>query len=509
MPDLGSTETAAWEGLCEHFRELALLSSMAGLLSWDQQTKLPTRGAAFRAKQISHVTGLIHSRRTDNRVGDWLTQLEASEWAASPESDQGSTVRGLRRVFDRATRLPQSLVEALAENAVLGQAMWEEARKQNDFRHFAPQLTRILDLKREEAQALEYGDVLYDSLLDRYEPGARVAWLRSLLSGLRDALVPLVEEIAGAPHSPRDDLLHRHYPRHDQEQFALDAARGIGFDFDRGRLDVTYHPFCGGAGPDDVRITTRYDEQFFSTAFFGVLHEAGHGLYEQGLRGEWYGLPPGQAASLGVHESQSRLWENQVGRSRPYWEALFPAAQQRFPAALADADCEEFYQAVNVVRPTLIRVEADEVTYNLHILIRFELECALLERELTVDDLPAAWNEKYKAYLGVVPDREADGVLQDVHWSAGLVGYFPTYSLGNLYAAQLYEQAERQLGDLASAHRQGDFRPLLEWLQQQVHARGECDLPHIMMERISGEAVSHEPLMRALRRKYSEIYGLS
>ena len=320
--------------------------------------------------------------------------------------------------------------------------------------------------------------------------------------------MPLVQAIAESKQRPDASLLARSYPVEAQKSFGADAAKQVGFDFNAGRLDVTAHPFNTGLGPGDVRMTTRYDEHAFSDAFFGTLHETGHGLYDQGLPREHYGLPIGEDVSLGIHESQSRMWENQVGRSRAFWEHFYPQAQAAFPAALKDVARDDFYGAINDVRPSLIRVEADEVTYNLHILIRFELEQALIEDRLQVADLPGAWNEKYEHYLGITPPSDADGVLQDVHWSAGLFGYFPTYALGNLYSAQFFRQAQKDLDDLDASFRQGDFSSLLTWLRENIHRHGRRYTPAELVERITGSPLQHEPLISQLTQKYGEIYGL-
>jgi carboxypeptidase Taq len=326
---------------------------------------------------------------------------------------------------------------------------------------------------------------------------------------LRQQLVPLVAEIRHSGRQPQVDIISRHYPRPAQEEFAKAVAAKVGFDFSRGRLDVTHHPFCSGMGPNDCRITTRYDEHHFNGAFFGVLHEAGHGIYDQGLRGEWYGLPPGEAVSLGIHESQSRLWENLVGRSHAFWQHFYAPAQRTFPLALADVTMEEFYGAINDVRPSLIRVEADEATYNLHILVRFELEQALIDGDLQADDVPGAWNEKYRHYLGISPASDADGVLQDIHWSAGLVGYFPTYSLGNLYASQFFEQADRDVGGMAGQFAAGQFAPLKDWLREKIHQPGQCYTAAELVQRVTGKPLSHAPLMRHLRGKFGPLYGIA
>jgi carboxypeptidase Taq len=305
------------------------------------------------------------------------------------------------------------------------------------------------------------------------------------------------------------EILERNYPAAAQEAFGKAAAAAIGFEFDRGRLDVTHHPFCSGMGPHDCRITTRYDEQFFPSAFFGILHEAGHGIYDLGLRPEQFGLPPGTYLSLGIHESQSRMWENQVGRSRAFWQHFYPQAQDAFPEALRQTSLDDFCFAINNVQPSLIRVEADEATYNLHIIIRFELEQAILTGDLPIADVPAAWKQKYREYLGVEPPNDADGCLQDIHWSAGLVGYFPTYSLGNLYSAQFFEQADKDLGGLAAMFARGEFAPLKQWLNQNIHHRGQCYTAAELVKLVTSQSLSHAALMRHLRGKLGPLYGVA
>jgi carboxypeptidase Taq len=329
-----------------------------------------------------------------------------------------------------------------------------------------------------------------------------------VLADLREKLVPLVSAIAGSKRCPDISILSREFPVDAQDAFSKEAATAIGFDFDRGRLDVTAHPFCTTLGPHDCRITTRYDKNFFNAAFFGTLHEAGHGIYEQGLPPDQFALPLGEAVSLGIHESQSRMWENLVGRSREFWRHFYSTAQARFPAALGGVDAEAFYFAINDVRPSLIRIEADEATYNLHILIRFELEQALLSGDLAAADAPAAWHDKYRQYLGIASETDADGVMQDVHWSAGLVGYFPTYSLGNLYAAQFFATADRELGGLSAQFARGEFRPLREWLRDKIHRHGQRYSSAELVKRVTGQELSSEPLVKHLRAKYGELYGV-
>ncbi len=495
--------------LCEEARETALLESIEALLGWDERTYLPPAGGAFRAEQMTYLSGWIHRRRTDPRIGGWLDQLLDSPLAADPHSDSGATIRELNREYRRLVKLPPAFVEELTRASVLGQQAWTEARKNHDFPSFQPFLERIFTLKREQAEQWGYSNEPYDALLDDFEPGAQTAEVAETLESLRAGLAPLVAAIAECGRQAPSELLRRDYPRAAQQAFGEQAAAAIGFDFRRGRLDVTHHPFCSGLGPDDCRITTRFDERHFSSAFFGILHEAGHGMYDQGLRSDQFGLPPGSYISLGIHESQSRLWENLVGRSAAFWQHFFPQAQQHFPEALAGERWEDFWFAVNAVRPSLIRVEADEVTYNLHIIIRFELERAVLSGELTVGDLPQAWNERYRKYLGITPPGDGDGVLQDIHWSAGLVGYFPTYSLGNVFAAQFFRQAEQDLGDLTDRMGRGDFAPLKQWLNQHIHQVGRCYRASELVQHITGQPLSAEPMIQGLRDKLLPLYGLA
>ncbi len=497
-----------YQELCRHELETSYLESTSALLDWDQQTQLPEKGDKFRSEQLTFLAGLIHRRKTDPRLGEMIETLVDSPLAADPHSVPGATIRELKRDYDKRVRLPSTLVEELARAGSVGQTIWVQARRENDFSRFAPHLKKIFELKKAQADALGYEDCRYDALLDEYEPGAKTRQVAEVLDALRVELVPLVAEIADSGMKPPTEILHRNYPVEAQAILVSEASTRIGFDYARGRLDVTHHPFCTETGPDDCRITTRYDENFFNAAFFGTLHESGHGLYEQGLRGEFYGLPPGKYCSLGIHESQSRLWENLVGRSLSFWQFFYPRAQELFPDALSDVPLNDFYQAINSVSPSLIRVEADQATYDLHIIIRFQLEQAVINGDLETDDLPAAWNQKYEEYLGVTPDTDAEGVLQDVHWSAGLVGYFPTYSLGNLYASQFFDQCQDDLGDLDILFREGDFLPLKKWLNENVHCSGQCFSGPKLAESVTGETISPTRLIKHLREKLAPIYGL-
>ena len=505
---MAQSPPALFDEVCQYVRQSSLLASVSYVLEWDERTMMPAAESQHRADQTTLLSGMIHQRWIDETFVGKVSELAAGPLAREADSETAVTIRRLKRLVDKKTKLPRSLVEELARTAVLGQSAWEQARRENDFARFRPWLAKTFELKRQQAEALGYKQSPYDALLDDYEPEESTANVGRVLADLRGELVGLVAAIRGSGRRPDTSLLCRDYPIAVQEAFGKEAAAAIGFDFARGRLDVTAHPFCTTLGPHDCRITTRYDERFFNAAFFGILHEAGHGIYEQGLPPDRFGMPLGEAVSLGIHESQSRLWENLVGRSRAFWQYFYSAAQKRFPAALGGAGLDAFCFAINDVRPSLIRVEADEATYNLHILIRFELEQALLSGDLAAADAPGAWNEKYRQYLGIAPDRDADGVLQDVHWSAGLVGYFPTYTLGNLYAAQFFAAADQELGGLHPQFSRGEFQPLRDWLRDKIHRHGQRYSAAELVKRVTGRELSSAPLLAHLRAKYGELYGI-
>jgi carboxypeptidase Taq len=505
---LSPAHTRQWERVCQHARDIRVLDSIQWLLDWDQQCYMPSAGAEYRARQFTALAAYMHRLWTDRQFGDDLNELAAGPLADQPYSDAGATVRVLRRQVERMVRLPQTLVEALANARSTSQQIWVAARKANDFRAFAPSLAETFRLKRQQADALGWTASPYDPLFDEYEPDATAADAERVLADLQTQLVPLLDRIRGAPRRPDVSILRRHYPVAAQRRIGRRIASRIGFRLDAGRLDPAPHPFCMQVGPQDVRLTTRYDERFFSTSFFSTLHEAGHGLYEQGLRADQFGLAPGDYCSLGMHESQSRLWENLVGRSQPFWTFAFPWVQQAFPAALASVSQDQFYAAINDVQPSLIRVEADEATYNLHIVIRFRIERDLLEGSLAIDDLPSRWNDEYERVLGIRPPDDRQGVLQDIHWSVGIVGYFPTYALGNLYACQVYEHARTQVADMDAAIAEGRFGGLLNFLRRRIHHCGRVWSAGQLIERITGQALSSEPFMNHLRAKLLPIFAL-
>lgn len=499
---------ATYEKLCENAREVKLLESLEELLCWDEQTMMPAAGADYRADQLAYLAGQGHQRRTDPQVGEYLAELADSPLAADPYSDAGANIRLLNRDYEKQAKLPQDLVEELARAGSQGQHAWRQARTANDFLLFRPKLERLVELKREEAAAVGFTDTPYDPLLDDYEPEAVTSQVQKVLNDLRDALVPLVQQIVECPRQAPREIVERRYPVEAQREFGLQVVKAIGFDLDRGRIDVSAHPFCAMLGPGDVRLTTRYRENNFADSFFAVVHEAGHGIYDQGLPHQHFGLPIGTDVSTGVHESQSGMWENMVALSRPFWEHFYPQAQQSFPEALTEVSLDEFFWAVNALRPSHLRLDADEATYNLHILIRFELEVDLIEDRLQVADLVDAWNERYRHYLNIDVPSDAEGVMQDVHWSEGLFGYFPTYSLGNLYAAQFFAQAKRDIPDLDEQFRRGEFAPLKNWLHERIHQHGRRYSSNELLERVTGSPLSHEALLAHLSDKYGELYRL-
>ncbi|MCC6508150.1 MAG: carboxypeptidase M32 [Pirellulaceae bacterium] len=489
-------------------RDTAKLESTVALLEWDDHTYLPSGAGAYRAEQVSFLSGLIHQRRTTSELGGWLNDLATSPLAGQRETPEGAAIAGWLRDYRRQVRLPQALVEATAKATSLGQQAWVAARSADRWNDFKPHLHEILNLRRQEAELLADNGQLYDALLDQYEEGARASEITILFAELRDQLVKLLADLQARGQQPSGLSWRRSINLPLQREASPWIAALIGYSFERGRLDETAHPFCTTLGPNDCRILTRYHEDNFPSGFYSTLHEAGHGLYEQGLPSDWYGLPPGAAASLGVHESQSRLWENFIGRSEAFWRWCFPHLQNRFGSAWQELDAEQVFRDANRVEPSLIRVEADEVTYNLHILIRFELEQELITGTLQVDDAPQAWNDRYQRYLGIKPPTAREGILQDVHWSAGLFGYFPTYTLGNLYAAQLMLALQKDLGNVNELLEQGEFEGVLQWLRDKIHVHGRCVPPAELIRRTSGQPLSAEPLVAYLREKLEVAYRM-
>ncbi len=483
-------------------REHTDLAAALHLLEWDQETFMPAGALESRARQIGRLAGLLHERRTDPVFLDLVDGLASR--LAELDEEQAIDVRETKWHLDRARRLDTALVRERSALHAAGHGVWIRARSDNDFAALAPLLERIVGMERRVAAAIDPQRDAYDVLLEGYEPGMSVAELEPILHALRDGLLPLLERI-GAPAAPAP-VLCGDFPIDTQRQFNRVVAERLGFDFNKGRLDEAVHPFSASIG-DDVRLTTRYDPHDLRYALYSTIHETGHGLYEQGLDPAAWGTPRGHACSLGVHESQSRLWENQVGRSEGFWKYLLPVARRFFPS-LAGASLGAVLVAVNEASPSLIRTEADEITYNLHIILRFELERALIDGSLHVADLPAAWQAKMQQYLGLVPETDRDGVLQDVHWASGAIGYFPTYTLGNIYAAQLVRAAEAAIGPLDAVLAAGEFNALLGWLRTHVHWLGQTYRAPELIRRATGQPASPRPLLEHLQRKVAFIQSL-
>jgi carboxypeptidase Taq len=499
-----SGRPAELDALRARMAELSDLHSVSMLLFWDQQTMMPPAGAPARAERVATIALAIHARESDPQLGNLLDALEP--WAAGedPDSDDARLIHWTRRDFEKSVRVPAELAAEISKYKALGQQAWQEARAANDFSLFRDALAHQVELRHRYVACFEGHDHPYDALLDDFEPGLTTAELRPLFGELRDALVPIVAA-AGDPGQARNDgAFHGPFGVEAQRIAVLDVLEGIGFDPDSWRLDPALHPFASGMAPTDVRLTTKYDEQDFAVALYSALHEFGHGLYESGVDRHLFRTTLDDPVSLGVHESQSRMWENVVGRSRPFCAWLLPRLAQTLPGALGALDVDGLYRAVNTVQPSLIRTEADETTYNLHIVLRFELELALTEGSLSVDDLPAAWDEGMHRLLGIDVPNAADGVLQDVHWSAGLLGYFPTYTLGNLIAAQIWERLQDDLPDIDDLLERGDFGPLRDWLREHVHRHGRKFPPRDLLRRATRQDLSVEPFLRYLREKLAD-----
>ncbi len=498
-----------YAALREELRQIATLAAVLTNISWDQETQMPPRGASLRAQQRQMLSAMLHERRTSRRFGDLLKAAES--WAKKNGDGRiKADLRETRRDFDLATRLPTSLVAELARCASLGMEAWKEARQKSEFTLFLPWLKRTIELSREKARCLGVarGGELYDPLLDEYEPGMTAAAVKATFDPLRARLVPLIERVADSSRRPDIAPARVHTPIELQKAFVRFVCEKIGFDFNAGRVDESTHPFCDGFGPGDTRMTNRYRSDGWADALGTVLHESGHGLYEQGLpKEEHFGSPLAEPISLGIHESQSRMWENLIGRSSAFWRWAGTHARKHFAPALDAFTDADIHRAMNIVAPSFIRVESDELTYNLHIMLRFDLERAMVRQDLSPEDLPGVWNERIKSDLGLdVPD-DRRGCLQDVHWSMGAVGYFPTYTLGNLYSAQFWEAMGREMPGREEMIARGEFAPVLQWLRDRVHSVGREFRAEELCERISGAPLSSDALMRHLERKVSAVYG--
>jgi carboxypeptidase Taq len=490
--------------LLDRWGEFEDVTRAASILEWDQETYLPKEGASARGNHIATLAGLAHERIKSKKFRRALREAERCRGLTSKEK---AMVREARREHRRASKIPGELVLEVAKAESMGLEAWKEAYKTNRWQRFANQLAVLVRLKRRVADAIGYKKVPYDALLDVYEPGATVEQLDPLLGEVKEATIPLVQKIVKARRRPDRRILTRRFAPQKQLDFGRMVLESIGFDFARGRIDLSTHPFCTGFDPSDVRLTTRIQERDLRACLFGLIHEGGHGLYEQGIDTKLVRTPLGHPVSLGIHESQSRFWENVVGRGRPFWRHFLPRLRRVFPEQLKGVRFDDFFFAINEVTPSFIRVEADEVTYNLHVILRYEIEKGLLEGSIRPGNLPKVWNAKMKELLGITPRRDSEGVLQDIHWAMGLFGYFPTYTLGNLYSAQLYDRAQREIPDLEGNVAAGNLIPVRDWLRKKIHRPGRIYSASELIRRASGRAPSTEPFVQYLSNKYGTLYG--
>ena len=495
--------------LRRRLREVGDLRAAAAVLHWDQTTYMPPKGAAARGRHIATLERLAHAAFTDAAIGRLLDDLEPHAERLPAEHPDAALIRVTRRDYERDVRVPAEFAAALEEHAAASYAAWVKARPANDFAAVRPMLERTLDLSRRLAGYTPNAEHVADPLIDRQDPGMTASQVSALFAELRARLVPLLQRITEAAGND-NQVVRQHFPIDAQRAFARRVVALMGFDFDRGRIDDTAHPFMTTFASDDVRITVRADEHFLGEHLFSAMHEAGHALYELGVAPAFEGTPLGDGTSNGMHESQSRLWENFVGRSRDFWQGQYAQLQAEFPEQLGSVPLDAFYRAINHVQPSLIRTDADEVTYNLHVMLRFDLELQLLDGRLAVRDLPQAWRARYSQDLGVEPPDDRDGVLQDVHWFHGTIGgAFQGYTLGNLISAQVFAAARRALPDLPGRIRRGDLTTLHDWLRQAIYRHGRVFTAPDLVQRVTGAPIGVDALMGHLSRKYGAIYGLA
>lgn len=496
---------SAYADLQRVMNTAADLGAAAAVLGWDQETYMPDGSVSGRADQLATLSGLVHETVTGEKATA-IAERVRSEYVTYEERKRRVAAMFLRD-FDNAKKLPGEHVEDMARTASMAQDAWKRARAASDFKIFQPLLEKIVDLKRREAELLGAAEHPYDNLLDQFEPGLTVSSVTPVFDELRVGTVGLIRSIAEVQRRVSDDVLYRSYPAEQQKQTATSIISALGFDLSIGRVDLSAHPFCTNFGNKDVRLTTRIRESDLRSCLFGLIHEAGHGMYEQGIADDLNRTSAGGGASMGIHESQSLFWENVIARSEEFWTWAFPILQKQFPDQLADQTVRSFYQAINVMRPSLNRVESDELTYNLHIILRFEIERELIAGSLSVKDIPEVWNEKMQSSLGVVPPNDAEGCLQDVHWSFGGIGYFPSYTLGKLYAAMEWNAMQQDIPDVRAKVSSGDFAPILSWLREKIHQHGRTELPHEIVQRVCGRPLTAKDFLEYVGGKARDVYG--
>lgn len=504
---MSETIKAALDKFRDRIHKISSYNEALGLLYWDLRTGAPRKGMDTRSEAIGALSGDVFKLSTAPELGEWLSELEQSGVNEGLSEIDRRLVRETRKEYDRSVKIPPQLYQEYVVAASQSESKWEEAKGANDYAGFQPYLEKVIDYTNQFIDLWGAKETRYDTLLDQYEPGMTVRELDAVFGNLRSELVSLSSRIAASPHQPDASFLKQKYDKAAQKAFGLYILEQMGYDFEAGRLDESAHPFATGLNPGDVRITTRYLEDDVTSALFGTIHEGGHALYEQNISRDLVGTTLCTGTSMGIHESQSRFWENVIGRSRPFWERYFGELQKRFPGQL-DVSVDQFYRGNNIVEPSLIRIEADELTYNLHIIIRYEMEKLIFNEGAKAADLPELWNQKYREYLGVEPTSYADGVMQDVHWSGGAFGYFPSYSLGNMYAAQFANTMERELEGLWDKVGAGELYPIKEWLTERIYRYGKLRTPSELVQSVTGEALNPQYLVNYLTKKYSDIYKL-
>ncbi len=487
--------------------EITDLGHIGAVLTWDQQVYMPKGGSEERGMQSAAIGRILHEKFTSDEVGQLIADLEQEVGDLNAETEDARTVKVSKRAYEKQTKIPLPLLMDLIRTTTMAHEAWVEAKSKSDFSIFRPHLEKIVELRQQYADLFKPYDHVYDPLLDDYEPGMKTADVKDIFTQLRPQQVELLQAIA-EKEPPDNSFIKQSYKAEYQELIGRYVITRFGFDWQRGRLDLTVHPFTVGFGHGDVRITTRYLDDDAGSALFSTMHEAGHAMYEQGVAKKYRRHPLGGAASLAIHESQSRLWENIIGRSREFWTFFYPSMQMLFPEYLSDVSVDDFYRGINKVEPSLIRVEADEATYNMHIMLRLEIEIGLMEGTIKVEDLPEIWNTKMQDYLGVTPSNDAEGVLQDVHWCDGMIGYFPTYALGNLASVQLWDKLVEENPNVYDEIAQGKFNTVLGWMQEKVHQYGSMLEPQEIMLKATGSKITPEPYIAYLKTKYSDIYGL-
>jgi carboxypeptidase Taq len=496
-----------FEKLKERLGEVSDIGRAASVLGWDQQVNMPRGGSEARGQQLATLSKIYQEKFIADEVGQLIEDVKQEFAGADPGSDEAAMIRVVSRDYDKAKRVPPEFVQEQAIVTTKAFEAWMEARQNSDFSIFRPHLEKVVELVHKYISFFPPGDHPYDTLLDDYEPGMKTEEVKAIFDALRPKQVKLIKAIAGKKQV-KDDFLFKKYNEKKLIDFGVDVVTRFGYDWSRGRQDKAPHPFETTFSVNDVRITTRYEDDNPLATLFSTMHEAGHAMYEQGSNPAYERTPLAGGTSLAVHESQSRMWENLVGRSLPFWEHFYPALKKTFPSQLDGVSLKTFYKAINKVEPSLIRVNADEATYNLHIMLRLELEIGMVEGTIAVKDLPEIWNAKMKEYLGIVPPNDAKGVLQDIHWSGGSIGYFSTYALGNLVSAQLWEKIRKDIRDLDDQICKGNFSELLGWLRTNIHRHGHKYDPQVLVEKVTGSKITAEPYVRYLTKKYSEIYGL-